>query len=75
MAGRCLSPFGARKFREWMCKPLRSISGINARLDAVSELMDSLLPEADGMRAVLKKMPDLERQLARHHSLGSLHRR
>jgi DNA mismatch repair ATPase MutS len=58
-----------------MCKPLRSLPAINARLDAVAELMDNLSAEADGFRSVLKKMPDLERQLARHHSLGSIHRR
>ena len=45
------------------------------RLDAVEELMGELSPEADGARALLKRMPDLERQLARHHALGSVHRR
>jgi hypothetical protein len=44
-------------------------------LDAVEELMGELSAEADGVRAVLKKMPDIERQLARHHTLGSIHRR
>ncbi len=45
------------------------------RLDAVEELMGELSPEADAIRALLKRMPDLERQLARHHALGSVHRR
>ena len=45
------------------------------RLDAVRELMGELSPEADAIRALLKRMPELERQLARHHALGSVHRR
>jgi hypothetical protein len=45
------------------------------RLDAVEELVGDLSPEADAIRAALKRMPDLERQLARHHALGSVHRR
>lgn len=44
-------------------------------LDAVEELMGELSPEADGARVLLKRMPDLERQLMRHHALGSVHRR
>jgi DNA mismatch repair protein MSH6 len=72
---RCHSPFGERLLREWLCKPLQDPGHINARLDAVAELLGDMSPQADGMRAKLKRLPDIERQLARIHSLGSQHRR
>ena len=70
----CQTAFGARKLREMLCRPSQRPGVINARLDAITELMNDLSPEADGIRRLLKKMPDLERQLARHHALGSVHR-
>lgn len=70
----CRTAFGARKLREMLCRPSQRPGVINARLDAVTELKDELSPEADEIRRLLKKMPDLERQLARHHALGSVHR-
>lgn len=47
---------------------------INARLDAVSELAGDLSPEADATRALMKKLPDVERLLSRVHSMASRHR-
>lgn len=47
---------------------------INGRLDAVSELAGDLSPEADASRALLKKLPDVERLLSRVHSMASKHR-
>lgn len=47
---------------------------INARLDAVSELAGDLSPEADASRAMMKKLPDVERLLSRVHSMASKHR-
>lgn len=70
----CRTAFGARKLREMLCRPSQRPGVINARLDAVTELKDELSPEADEIRRLLRKMPDLERQLARHHALGSVHR-
>lgn len=55
-----LTPFGARY--------------IEARLDAVSELSNSLSPEADSSRNLLKRLPDIERLLSRVHSMASMHR-
>lgn len=50
------------------------IRHINARLDAVSELAGDLSPEADASRALMKKLPDVERLLSRVHSMASKHR-
>lgn len=47
---------------------------INARLDAVAELSNALSPEADASRALLKRLPDVERLLSRVHSMASKHR-
>lgn len=47
---------------------------INARLDAVAELSNALSPEADASRALLKRLPDIERLLSRVHSMASKHR-
>ena len=35
----CVTPFGRREFKRWVCFPLRSVRDIEARLDAVDELM------------------------------------
>ncbi|ETV71121.1 hypothetical protein H257_13519 [Aphanomyces astaci] len=63
--------FGKRLFEEWLLKPLCGVNAINARLDAVEELVPqhSLVVE---LRTVLKTMPDLEHHLARIHALGVL---
>lgn len=47
---------------------------MNARLDAVAELSVALSPEADATRALLEKLPDVERLLSRVHSMASKHR-
>lgn len=36
---RCSSPMGARLLRSWLAMPLKDIDAINARYDAVSELL------------------------------------
>ena len=61
--------FGKRDFKKMVSRPLCDPVQINLRLDAVAdfisnkELMNSL-------RSQLKKLPDLERLLARIHALG-----
>ena len=50
--------------RSWLCRPLRSISGINARLDAVEELASKSELVAE-FRAALREVGDLERTLGR----------
>lgn len=63
MLCKCVTPFGKRKFKTWMCHPLRDAKAINDRLDAIDHLEDSL----DSLVSVLRKLPDLERLISRIH--------
>eukprot|EP00455_Lapot_gusevi_P054627 TRINITY_DN8791_c0_g1_i2.p1 TRINITY_DN8791_c0_g1~~TRINITY_DN8791_c0_g1_i2.p1 ORF type:complete len:765 (-),score=191.26 TRINITY_DN8791_c0_g1_i2:96-2075(-) len=64
-----VTAFGKRLFRQWLSRPLLSVSSIQQRLDAVEDLMRH--PELlSSVRAKLKQLPDLERYLARIHSLA-----
>jgi len=58
---------GKRLFRIWLCMPLRNVSDINARLDAVQDIMDHPTFEAD-FADVAKGLPDLERIVSRIHA-------
>jgi DNA mismatch repair protein MSH6 len=67
MLNRCITPFGKRMLRQWVCHPLADARKIDARLDAV----DSLLADSsvtDAFTASLTKLPDLERLLSRIHA-------
>jgi DNA mismatch repair protein MutS len=66
---RTVTGMGARKFSRWLTAPLRSIPGINARLDAVEELSTHALWRSE-MIELLKGVLDLERLCGRL-SLGS----
>ena len=59
-----MSVGGSRLLRQWLCRPLRNISDINDRLDAVEEISGrgALIGP---LRHLLKGMPDLERGLGR----------
>ncbi|KAH9994684.1 hypothetical protein BJV77DRAFT_1059906 [Russula vinacea] len=67
LLSRCVTPFGKRLFRIWLCTPLRSVSDINARLDAVEDLMSHPTFEGEFME-VAKRLPDLERIVSRIHA-------
>ncbi|KAH9061137.1 DNA mismatch repair protein Msh6, partial [Lactarius vividus] len=67
LLGRCITPFGKRLFRIWLCMPLREVSDINARLDAVEDLMNHATFEGEYME-VAKGLPDLERIVSRIHA-------
>ena len=69
----CVTPFGRRLFKQWLCAPLCNVDAINARLDAVEDLHAHDDVTAD-VRGILRKLPDLEKQLNRIHTLGSLRR-
>jgi DNA mismatch repair protein MSH6 len=58
---------GKRLFRIWLCMPLREIADINARLDAVEDLMDHPTFESE-FTEVAKGLPDLERIVSRIHA-------
>lgn len=67
MLNRCITPFGKRMLRQWVCHPLVDARAINARLDAVDALnADSSVK--DNFTASLTKLPDLERLLSRIHA-------
>ncbi|KAH7907952.1 muts domain V-domain-containing protein [Hygrophoropsis aurantiaca] len=67
LLSRCITPFGKRLFRIWLCVPLRDVSDINARLDAVQELMGHATFE-EAFTDLAKGMPDLERIVSRIHA-------
>jgi len=56
----CHTAFGKRKFRKWLCHPLREATDINARYDAVDEL-ESNAELKDDLQILLKSIPDIER--------------
>ncbi|KAI1786071.1 DNA mismatch repair protein Msh6 [Ganoderma leucocontextum] len=67
LLSRCITPSGKRLFRIWLCMPLREIADINARLDAVQDLLDH--PTFEGQfTAIAKGLPDLERIVSRIHA-------
>ncbi|KAK0625405.1 muts domain V-domain-containing protein [Bombardia bombarda] len=67
LLNRCVTPFGKRLFRQWVCHPLCDIQKINERLDAVDMLnADRGLREEFSSQMV--KMPDLERLISRIHA-------
>jgi DNA mismatch repair protein MSH6 len=67
MINRCVTPFGQRMLRQWVCHPLADAAKINARLDAVDALLaDTSITEQ--FTSSLTKLPDLERLISRVHS-------
>ncbi|XXH05300.1 hypothetical protein Hte_011725 [Hypoxylon texense] len=67
LLNRCVTPFGKRLFRQWVCHPLCDIQKIDERLDAVDELnADPAVRER--LSSQLTKMPDLERLISRIHA-------
>lgn len=55
-----LTPMGGRLVRTWLIRPLRDVSQINLRLDAVEELGNARRTR-DALRDELKQVGDLER--------------
>lgn len=67
LLNRCITPFGKRLLRQWVCHPLADARKINARLDAVEALnADSSI--TDNFTSSLSKLPDLERLISRVHA-------
>lgn len=67
LLNRCITPFGKRTFKQWVCHPLMDSARINARLDAVEALnADSTV--RDRFTSQLSKLPDLERLISRIHA-------
>ncbi|MEM6331691.1 MAG: DNA mismatch repair protein MutS, partial [Planctomycetota bacterium] len=61
---RTVTPMGARLLAEWLRRPLTDVAAIDARLDAVEELVGDA-PLAAGLRESLRAVYDLQRLLAR----------
>ncbi|KAJ4358483.1 DNA mismatch repair protein msh6 [Didymosphaeria variabile] len=67
MLNRCITPFGKRLLKQWVCHPLADAKKINARLDAVDAL-NSNPDVTESFTASLGKLPDLERLISRIHA-------
>lgn len=67
LLNRCVTAFGKRMLRQWVCHPLADADKINARLDAVDAL-NADVTITDRFTASLSKLPDLERLISRVHS-------
>ena len=61
---RTSTPMGARLLADWISFPLMDPAAINLRLDAVEETARSQ-GKGEGLKAVLKEIPDLERIVGR----------
>ncbi|CAK5264723.1 unnamed protein product [Mycena citricolor] len=68
LLNRAVTPFGKRLFRIWLCVPLKEISDINARLDAVQDIMDNTIDFEKDFMEIAKGLPDLERIVSRIHA-------
>ena len=67
LLNRCITPFGKRMFKQWVCHPLMDIVRINARLDAVEVLLaDRTI--LNNFTDQLARLPDLERIISRIHA-------
>jgi len=67
LLNRCITPFGKRMFKQWVCHPLMDTKKIDARLDAVDALNADPVVR-DRFSSQLSKMPDLERLISRVHA-------
>jgi len=59
-----VTAMGSRLLSEWVANPLTDAAAINARLDAIEELLGNR-PLCDGLHGQLRKIYDVERLIAR----------
>jgi len=67
LLNHCVTPSGKRMFRRWLCHPLRRISDISERLDAVEDFLEAPQLQVD-LQKKLVPLPDLERIISRIHA-------
>jgi DNA mismatch repair protein MSH6 len=67
----CATPFGRRRLRGWLCRPLCRVADIEARQDAIADLMGPGEEAAGNARRALAGVADLERALARLGAAGA----
>lgn len=60
---RCSTPMGSRLLKRWLHQPIRDLSEINQRQDAIEELKSANITEV--FKQTLKDIGDLERILSR----------
>ena len=58
-----MTPFGARRLRKWLASPLADPGKIRARLNAVEALNGRCNSAFEPIIAMLKRLPDLERNI------------
>jgi len=61
---RCVTAMGSREMADWLANPLTDPGAINARLDAVEQLVSDAVPSGD-LREKLGDVYDLQRLIAR----------
>ena len=61
----CVVPMGARLLRRWLSQPIRDRGELNARLDAITALLDRHGGGFMPLREMLRQIGDLERICAR----------
>ncbi|XP_060571566.1 DNA mismatch repair protein Msh3-like [Ruditapes philippinarum] len=59
-----VTPSGSRLLKSWLSRPLMSYSDIQKRQEAVSDIIDGHFPDIQKLKALLSRLPDLERRLA-----------
>uniref|UniRef100_A0A8C1X8Q2 DNA mismatch repair protein MSH3 n=1 Tax=Cyprinus carpio TaxID=7962 RepID=A0A8C1X8Q2_CYPCA len=57
------TPFGKRLLRKWVSQPLKSVIDIQARQEAVAEILSSESSVLPSLQSLLTRLPDLERGL------------
>lgn len=67
LLNRCITPFGKRMFKQWVCHPLADAARINERLDAV-DMLNKERRLSEKFLSSMSKMPDLERLISRIHA-------
>jgi DNA mismatch repair protein MSH6 len=67
LLNRCVTAFGKRMFRQWVCHPLADAKRINERLDAV-DILNADRTLSDQFIGSMTRMPDLERLISRIHA-------
>ncbi|XP_066141842.1 probable DNA mismatch repair protein Msh6 [Euwallacea fornicatus] len=66
----CKTPFGKRLLPQFICRPLCNLDKIKLRQGAVKELNENP-QKLQSCQEILKKLPDLERQVAKIHTYGN----
>ena len=70
---QCSTPSGKRMLKNWLMAPLQNVDKIQRRLDAVEDMIEHQ-HETDVLRARLRKLPDLERLMAKIFTYSLKHK-